>query len=163
MGTQLPSPNPIFGPCLLWPNGWMDQDGTWHRGGPQPRRHCVTLGPSSPLIKGQSPQFSAHIYCGQMAVCTRIPLGTEVGLSLGDIVLNGDPAPPRKKGTGPHPIFGPYLLWSNGWIDQDATWYRGKPRPRQRCVDGIAAPISPKRGTAPNFWPVYIVAKRLDG
>ena len=29
MGTQLPSPEgaqpPIFGPCLLWPNGWMDQ------------------------------------------------------------------------------------------------------------------------------------------
>jgi len=24
------------------------------------------------------------------------PLGTEVGLSPGDIVLNGDPAPPRK-------------------------------------------------------------------
>ena len=20
----------IFGPCLLWPNGCMDQDGTWH-------------------------------------------------------------------------------------------------------------------------------------
>ena len=23
---------PIFGPCLLWPNGGMDQDGTWHGG-----------------------------------------------------------------------------------------------------------------------------------
>ena len=22
--------SPIFLPCLLWPNGWMDQDGTWH-------------------------------------------------------------------------------------------------------------------------------------
>jgi len=119
--------------------------------------------PASPLIKGQSPQFSAHIYCGQMAVCTRIPLGTEVGLSLGDIVLNGDPAPPRKKGTGSHPIFGPYLLWSNGWIDQDATWYRVKPRPRQRCVDGVAAPSPLKGAQPPNFWPMYIVAKRLDG
>jgi len=27
-------PSPIFGPCLLWPNDWMDQDGTWHGGGP---------------------------------------------------------------------------------------------------------------------------------
>jgi len=25
---------PIFGPCPLWPNGWMDQDVTWHGGGP---------------------------------------------------------------------------------------------------------------------------------
>jgi len=23
---------PIFGPCLLWPNGWMDQDATWLEG-----------------------------------------------------------------------------------------------------------------------------------
>ena len=30
----------IFGPCLLWPNSWMDQDGTWHGGKPQPRRPC---------------------------------------------------------------------------------------------------------------------------
>jgi len=22
--------SPIFGPCLWWQNGWMDQDGTWY-------------------------------------------------------------------------------------------------------------------------------------
>jgi len=27
-------PLPIFGPCLLWPNSWTDQDGSWHGGGP---------------------------------------------------------------------------------------------------------------------------------
>ena len=32
---------PIFGPCLLSPNVWMDQDETWHVGSPQPRPHCV--------------------------------------------------------------------------------------------------------------------------
>ena len=32
---------PIFGPCLLWPNGWIDQDVTWYGGTPRPRRHCV--------------------------------------------------------------------------------------------------------------------------
>jgi len=32
---------PIFGACLLWPNGWMDQDGTWHGGRPQPIRLFV--------------------------------------------------------------------------------------------------------------------------
>jgi len=48
-----------------------------------------------------------------------MPLGTEVGLGTGDIVLDGDqPAP--KRGTSP-PLFGPYLLWRNGWMDQDAT------------------------------------------
>jgi len=29
---------PIFGPCLFWPNGWMDQDSSCHGGRPQPRR-----------------------------------------------------------------------------------------------------------------------------
>ena len=51
MGTLLPLPKrghspQISGPCLLWPNGWMDQDGIWHRGRPQPRRLCVRWGPS---------------------------------------------------------------------------------------------------------------------
>jgi len=27
-GAQ-PSSPPIFGPCMLWPNGWMHQDATW--------------------------------------------------------------------------------------------------------------------------------------
>ena len=46
---------PIFGPCLLRPNGWMDQDATWYRGRPQPRRLCVRWGPSSPPKKGTEP------------------------------------------------------------------------------------------------------------
>jgi len=37
-----------------------------------------------------------------------MPLATEVGLSPSDIVLDGDPAPPPKKGAEP-PIFGPCL------------------------------------------------------
>jgi len=49
--------------------------------------------PAPSLKRGHSHQFSAHVFCGQMAVCIRIPLGTGVGLSLGGIVLDGDPAP----------------------------------------------------------------------
>jgi len=26
------------------------------------------------------------------------------------------------------------VLWPNGWMDQDASWYGGKPRPRWCCV-----------------------------
>ena len=50
-----------------------------------------------------------------------MPLGTEVGLCPGHIVLVGDPAPPPPK-RWETPIFGAYLLWPNGWTDQDATW-----------------------------------------
>jgi len=59
--------------------------------------------------------------------------GTQVGLGPGHIVLDGDPALPPAKGHSP-PIFGPYLLRPNGCIDQDVTWYGGRPRPRRLCV-----------------------------
>ena len=37
---------------VLWPNGWMDQDETWHGGRPWPRPHCVRWGSSSPPQRG---------------------------------------------------------------------------------------------------------------
>jgi len=55
------------------------------------------------------------VYCGQMAGWIKVKLGMEVGLSPGDIVLDGNAAPPNK-GHSPPPIFGPCLLWSNGWM-----------------------------------------------
>ena len=42
------------------------------------------------------------VYCGQTAGCIRIPLGTEVGLGLGDNVLDDDPALPPPKGHTPN-------------------------------------------------------------
>ena len=62
--------------------------------------HIVLDGnPAAP--KGHSPQLSAHICSSQMAVWIKMPLGTEVGLSLGDTVLDGDPAPPLLKVHSP--------------------------------------------------------------
>jgi len=58
----------------------------------------------------------------------------EVGLGPGDLVFDGDPVP-AKKGTAATQIFAPCLMLPNGCcIDQDATWYGGKPRPRRPCV-----------------------------
>ena len=48
--------------------------------------------PAPPPPKGHSPQFSAHICCGQMAGWIKMPFGMEVGLSAGDFVLAGDTA-----------------------------------------------------------------------
>jgi len=72
----------------------------------------------------------------------------EVGLSPGDFVFDGDPAAPRKKGTStPTQFFGPCLLWRISWMDEDATWYGSRPRPRPRYIR--RGPSSPReRGTA---------------
>ena len=57
--------------------------------------------PALPPQKGgrAPPQFSAHVYCGQMAGWIMMPLATEVGLCPGDFVFDVHPAPPEKKGT----------------------------------------------------------------
>ena len=114
---------PIFGPFLLSPNGWMQQDATWYGGRPQP--NCVRWGPSVPSPKGaQSPaQFSANVLCGQTTGWTKMALGMEVGLGSGDFVFDGDPAelPPEQRAHH-QPVTGPCLLWPKGWIDEDAIW-----------------------------------------
>jgi len=61
------------------------------------------------------PQFSAHVCCGQTAGSIKMPLGTEVDLGAGHIVLDGDPAPPTWKGHSSLPLFGPCLLWPSGY------------------------------------------------
>jgi len=43
-----------------------------------------------------------------------MPLGREVGLGPGHIVLDGDPVGTYSPHSSPSPTFGPCLLWQNG-------------------------------------------------
>jgi len=55
------------------------------------------------------------------------------------------------------------VLWPNGWMDQDATWYQGRPRPMPHCVrSGPSSPL-PNGHSPTNFWPISVVAKQLNG
>jgi len=93
--------------------------------------------PASLLQKGAEPppQSSVHFYCGQTARCIKMPLCTDVGLSAGDFVLDGDPVPSSERGRSPQ-IF---------------------------VLDGDPVPLPKKGAEPPNFRPMFIVAKRLDG
>jgi len=51
-----------------------------------------------------------HVYYGQMAGWIRIPLSTDICLGPGDIVLDGDPASPPRKGTQQSPTSRPTAL-----------------------------------------------------
>jgi len=51
------------------------------------------------------------------------------------------------------------VLWPNDWMNQDATWYEGRPRPRPHCVRwGSSSPshgnrhISPPHFSAHVYW-----------
>ena len=104
----------VFNVGVLWPNGWMDRDETRYGGKPRPWPHFLRWEHESPSQKRHSPQFSAHVCCGQTAGWIKMQLSTEVGLGPGDIVLDGDLAPPPRNGAQQPPLFGPYLLWPNG-------------------------------------------------
>jgi len=111
----------------------------------------VGLGPGHTVLDGETaPKNAAQhtfwpIYCGQMAGWIKMPLGTEVSLGPGHIVLNGDPLHTHR-GTAAPSIFGPCLLWPNGWMDQDATWYIGRP----------SFPPQKKRHSSPLFGPCLL-------
>jgi len=54
------------------------------------------------------------------------------------------------------------VLWPNGWMDHDAAWYEGRPRPRPHCVRWEPNSPNEKWGlSSPHFRPMSIVAKRL--
>jgi len=60
-------------------------------------------GDPAPLPKkGEAPQFSAHVCCGQIAAWIKMPLGTEVGLGSDYVVSWGPSSPLSKKGAEPH-------------------------------------------------------------
>jgi len=94
-----------------------------------------------------------------------MPLGTEVGLGPGHIVLDGDPASPSpKKGhSSPQLSAHVYCVRATGCIKMPLGTEVGLcPGNRQHCVRW--GPSSPKRGTAaPTFRCISDVVKRLDG
>ena len=137
----------------------MDQDATWYGGRPQPTRHYVRWGPSSPSPKVAQPPIFGQCPLWPNGWMAKMPLGMEVGLGPGDSVFDG--CPPEKRAHSPHPIFGPCILWINGCMDKDATWYGSRPRPRPHCIR--RGPSWPRKGhSSPSFfsaqWRMSIVA-----
>ena len=121
---------------VLWPNGFTDQDETWHAGRPRPWPHVLGGDPASPPLKGHSPpnfwpisvaakwvhelnvtwcggrprltrlcvRWGILHYCGQTAGWMKTPLGMEVDIDAGHIVLDRFPAL-RERAQYPAPLF----------------------------------------------------------
>jgi len=99
-----------------------------------------------------------------MAAWIKMPLGMELGLGPGDFVLDGDLAPLPQKGAEPSPqIFGPCLLSQTaGWIKMVLGVEVGL-SPGDFVLDRDPAPCQKGAEPLPNFRPISIVAKLLDG
>jgi len=141
------SPHPIFGRCLLWPSGWMDQDATWYGGRPRPNRHCVRWGPSSLPKRGTCllwPNGCMHQdttwYLGRPQ-----PRRHCVGWGCSS---------PSPKGAQP-PNFWPmsFVAKQLDGLRCHLVWSRS--RPRQLCVRW--GPSSPRqKGTAPTQFSAHV-------
>jgi len=93
----------------------------------------LTLCPQLPLPKGaQPPIFGLYLLC-QTAGWIKMPLGRQVGCV-------------RWEDRSPH--FLAHVLWPNGWMDQDVTWYTDTPRPRTHCYTRTQLP--PKGAQPPS-------------
>ena len=76
-----------------------------------------------------------------MAGGIKMPLGMEVDIGPGDIVLNGNPAPPKRGAQ--HPLFWPMCCQTAAWIKMPLGVEVGL-GPGHIVLDG-----DPPKGTAP--------------
>jgi len=60
-------------------------------------------------------------------------------------------------------VASPITALQNGWMDQGETRHEGRPRPWPHCVRWRPSSPPPKGDGAPNFSPISVVAKWLDG
>jgi len=87
-----------------------------------------------------------------------MPHSTKVALGPGNIVLDADPAPPPRGTVFPQILAHVCCDQTAGWIKMPFGTKVGL-SPGRIVLHGDPAPPR-KRGTTPNFRPMYIVAKR---
>jgi len=100
------------------------------------------MGTQLPSSKGAQLPILAHICCGQMAGWIKMPLGTEAGVSLGDIVRRRHSSPPLK---GQPPNCRPMSVVAKRLDGRRFHMYGGRPRPRRLCVRWGPSPPSEKQ------------------
>jgi len=89
-----------------------------------------------------------------------MPPGIEIGLSPGDFVLDGDPT--LKRGRAPPNFRHVYCGQTSGYIKMPLSMKVGL-SPGDFVLNGDPAAFPKKALEPPNFRPMFIVDKRLDG
>jgi len=123
---------------------------------------CKTVRPML-LVRCLSCLSVTFVHCGQTVRRIKMKVGMQVCLGPGHTVLDGDPDPPPQRGTDPQ--FSAHICCGQmtAWIKMQFGMELGL-GPGDFVLDGGPRSPLPKRGTEPpNFRPMFIVAKRLDG
>jgi len=103
------------------------------------------------------------VCCGQTIGWIKMKLGPQVALGPGHIVLDADPAPLPQRSTAAQFLAHSVMAKLLDGLRCHLVWSR--PRPRRLCVRWGPSSPPQKGGGAllPNFWPMSIVVKQLDG
>jgi len=102
------------------------------------------------------------VYRGQTVGRIMMKLGMQVSLGPGHIVSDGDPIPLPQRGRATQ--FSAHICCGQmaGWVKMPLGMEVGLGS-RDFVFDMDPAPPEKKAQPPPNFWPMSIVAKRLDG
>jgi len=109
------------------------------------------------------------VYCGQTVEWIKMPLGTEVGLGPGHILLDGDPAPLRKGAQNPSPLLSRFtdaarkprpMSIAARQLDGSGYRYGGRPRTCDIVLDGEPAPHE-KGHSSPHFSAHFALARSV--
>jgi len=131
----------------------------------------ATRGPcsSNPQKGGRAPSFRPMSIVGKRLDGSRWHLACRYSVSPGHIVLDGEPAPPPKRGKRGQSLTPPKCsayVWPNGlmWIKMPLGIIKVGLCPCHIVLDGNPAPPA-KRGTVPNFRPrlLWPNGRSLDG
>ena len=168
MGTQLPpkghSNIALFGPCLLWQNGYR-----WIK---MPLATEVCLGPGHTVVHGDpAPPQKGNAVPPIFGPCLLWP---NSWMEQDDIWHGGGPSssphcarwgpscPPQKRGQSPQFLVHFYSGQTAGCIKMQLAMEVGL-SPGDFVFDGdTATPRKKGTSTPTQFWPTSIVAKRLD-
>ena len=139
---------PIFGPCLSWPNGWIDQDGTWHGAGLVPG-HIVLDGEPAPRPpnRGQNPPILGSFLWSPNGWMNQDGTWHGGGPWSKPHCTRWGPIPTPKKGQSPQFSAHFYCRQTAGWIKM-ALGMEAYPSPVDFVLDGD--PVSlPLKGHSP--------------
>jgi len=114
----------------------MQSDATWCGG--------IGLSPGDFVLDGawgpsfSSPGAQSHNFRPMSVVAKRLDgLRRQLvwrSASAQATCVQWGPSYSQNRGYSHHPVFGPCLLWPNDCMDEDATWYGSRPRPRPHCI-----------------------------
>jgi len=91
----------------------------------------------------------------QTAGWIKMPLGTDVGLSPGDIVLDRWGSISLTRGTAPSPTFRPMSTLAKR-LD-GSRWCRGRPGPRPHCIRWAPSSSSERGIVAPSSFGSFLL------